>query len=83
MPNTVLVIFFLRNAQYHKLLVPTSVDLPLLRRLVAAQRQQCCSGCMSDSPVTDDPSSQTHFPSLHNQQGRKSHVEGVWEDEGM
>lgn len=65
--NIVFVIFFfLKESQYCKLLVPASVDPPL----VAVQRQQCCSECVSDSLVTQDPSSQTHLPSLHNQQGR-------------
>lgn len=37
---------------------------------------------MCDSPMTYGPSSQTNCPSLHNQQGRKSQEEGVWEDGG-
>ena len=54
-----------------------SADPPLLRRLVAVQGQQCCCGCMSDSSVTPDPSSQTHFHSVHDQQGRKSPGDGA------
>ena len=77
----VIFVFFLKACLTSRASGSPSVDPPLLR-LVAVQRQQCCSGCMSDSPVTPDPSSQTRFLSVHDQQGRRSHGDGAREDEG-